>query len=417
MTKRVSTHKDGSQKLLMDSSRWYICFEDNQQIHREIEGYTDEQATQRAADKITELLNCRANNLLPEGELQKWLEQAPSKMRSKLMEIRLLDANRMAAGKTLSEHLVDFESWFRATKVPRTGFLRTDKHVKPTLSKIRTIFEHCNFVHWSDIVADSVERYLGQLNIKPATYNHYVTSIKQFCNWMVDSRRASQSPINRLKRLFVDNEEHRRAFTVEEMTVLLATTENQPQRFGMTGIERAVLYLLAVETGLRVRELQNLTVQSFDFIQHTVTAAAATTKDRKTAIQLLKVKRSAQLKQFFIDKQPQDTAFNMPSNYRTAEMVKKDLEAAQIPYVDEAERKGDFHALRHTLSTNLDLINSTLKERMTIARHSDKSNLTLGTYTHVQAYSIRAAIERLPDFRFPDSEQEVEKQVQLEQTA
>jgi hypothetical protein len=30
---------------------------------------------------------------------------------------------------------------------------------------------------------------------------------------------------------------------------------------------------------------------------------------------------------------------------------RKDLEAAEIPYVDEQGRRADFHALRHTLAT------------------------------------------------------------------
>ena len=39
-------------------------------------------------------------------------------------------------------------------------------------------------------------------------------------------------------------------------------------------------------------------------------------------------------------------------------------------------------------------------------RHSDKSNLTLGTYSHVRVYDIRRAIENLPDYLWPGTQRD-----------
>jgi len=72
---------------------------------------------------------------------------------------------------------------------------------------------------------------------------------------------------------------------------------------------------------------------------------------------------------------------------------------------DDAGRKADFHCLRHTLATALDQTGASLKERMAIMRHSDKSNLTLGTYSHVQIYDLKRAIENLPDYPWLGSQQ------------
>ncbi|MHC4334748.1 MAG: hypothetical protein ACYSUV_13520 [Planctomycetota bacterium] len=47
----------------------------------------------------------------------------------------------------------------------------------------------------------------------------------------------------------------------------------------MTGHERAVLYLTAIETGLRVKELQSLTVSSFNFDDCIVTAEPESCKN------------------------------------------------------------------------------------------------------------------------------------------
>ena len=104
----------------------------------------------------------------------------------------------------------------------------------------------------------------------------------------------------------------------------------------------------------------------------------------------------------------------MPSNYRTGKMLRADLTETEdrnerdevirkaIPYVDDLGQKADFHALRHTLGGALDRTKASLKERMTIMRHSDRGNLSLGTYGHVEAYDIRHAIENLPDYPWPD---------------
>ncbi len=53
-------------------------------------------------------------------------------------------------------------------------------------------------------------------------------------------------------------------------------------------------------------------------------------------------------------------------------MRKEDLASADIPHIDDSGRKADFHCLRHTLATALDQTGASLKEIMTIMRHSDR---------------------------------------------
>ena len=226
-----------------------------------------------------------------------------------------------------------------------------------------------------------------------------------FCAWMVRERRSAESPVEYLKRLKTA-EADRRPLDFDEVCRLLAATEKAPFRFGISGHERAVLYLTAIETGLRVRELQSLTAGSFDFDVATATVKPEFRKDGKKAVQLLKYKRAAQLRAFFAEKLPSAKAFDMPSHYRTAKMLHADCQAANIPVVDDAGRKIVFHSLRHTLATELDGTGASLKEQMTIMRHSDKSNLTLGVYTHVRTYDIRRAIENLPDYLWPGTQED-----------
>ncbi len=76
-------------------------------------------------------------------------------------------------------------------------------------------------------------------------------------------------------------------------------------------------------------------------------------------------------------------------------MLRRDLEAAGIPYRDDEGRVLDFHSLRHTFGTNLARAGVAPKVAQELMRHSD-INLTMGTYTHVGLYDLNAAVESLP---------------------
>jgi len=397
------------------SQKWYIDFSDNQQIRRRIPAFTNRDQSEALGKKVEKLVVCKLNTESPDRELSEWLAHIPQRLRIKLAKIGLLDKRRVAAGKTLSRHLEDFRKSLEVGNTPT--------YAKTTYSRVRRVFDTCGFVYWSDISASEVKQTISKFRktvqtvsiidgnkvkdskdlgeISTKSKNYYLQAVQQFCRWMVLDRRASESPVEHLDRLEIPETEHRRALNFDEVRSLLVATEKAPTRFGMTGHDRAVLYLLAAETGLRVRELQSLTVSSFDFEKGTVTAKAKYCKNRRTAEQLLKNKRASQLQEFFANKMPKASAFDMPSNYRTAAMLKADLKEAKIPYEDEAGRKADFHCIRHSLATALDQTGASLKERMAIMRHSCRSNLTLGTYSHVRIFDIQRAIENLPDYPWP----------------
>ena len=92
------------------------------------------------------------------------------------------------------------------------------------------------------------------------------------------------------------------------------------------------LCLPAVETGFGVRELQSLTISSFDFGKDMVTARAKYCKNRRKAMRLLKNKRASQLYEFLTNKLPKTRAFNIPSCYRTTAMLKADLDENSLGF-------------------------------------------------------------------------------------
>jgi hypothetical protein len=184
---------------------------------------------------------------------------------------------------------------------------------------------------------------------------------------------------------------------------LLETTKEGPKRFGMTGYERALLYRLAIETGLRAKELRSLKKSSFDFNNLTVVAEIGYTKNKKVAILPLRKDAAIDLQVFLSSKTPNTKAFNVPM--KTADMLKEDLAAAGIPYVDDAERYADFHALRHTTGTLLAASGAHPKVAQDILRHSD-INLTMSLYTHTLRGQKSEAIANLPNLSQPSKERQ-----------
>jgi site-specific recombinase XerD len=268
------------------------------------------------------------------------------------------------------------------------------------------MLDACSARYWSDITASAIDAYLRNKEFSNRTYNLYIHSMKSFAHWMVETGRAAESPAEKLKWLKVWPAK-RRALTFEEMCRLLKVTAGEPKRYGMTGMERAVLYLLAVETGLRYAELRSLKVGSFDFDNAVVTVRAECCKNRLEAVQYLKRKRADQLRVFFANRDAEDQAFALQKHSPGSRMLRSDLDMARILAVDTRGVKVVFHSLRHTLATALDRTGATMKERRTIMRHSDRSDLTLGTYTHLEIVNLRAAVEKLPDYPWPgDSQQQ-----------
>jgi hypothetical protein len=78
-----------------------------------------------------------------------------------------------------------------------------------------------------------------------------------------------------------------------------------------------------------------------------------------------------------------------------AEMLRIDLQAANIPYRDEEGRVADFHALRHSYITHLERSGVSPKLAQELARHSD-IRLTMNVYTHARLHDLAGAVEGLP---------------------
>jgi len=407
------TYKDKRTGRKKQCRRYVIDFIDNNKIRQRLPAFPNKRETERAAEKIEWLLSCYGRPLDP--ELSKWLSQIPPKMYQQLIEFELSDAKQLAVGKPLIEHLEDFKRSLLAKG-------DTVKHAQLVFFRVKRIFNECKFEYWSDISLSTIQQKISDLqnqvevveikkierkkvkkrklkNIGEAstkTKNYYIKSLKQFGSWMVNDQRVSESPFRYLKNISSDGTERhpRRPLEIDEARRLLESTQAAPERFGMTGYERALLYRLAIETGLRANELRNLAISSFNLKTCTVTAVATYSKNRKEYTLPLKKDTATILKSYFAGRMPGAKAFRVPD--KPIDMLRPDLEDAKIPYVDDAGRYADFHALRHTTGSFLVASGAHPKVVQSIMRHSD-INLTMGRYTHIFRGQESKAVAKLPD--------------------
>ena len=394
-----STYKDKKGRT-RTTRKWYVEFRDHLERPRRVSGFTDRKATEALGRNIQRLAWCKANSETLDPVLTKWVEGLSPYLRRKLAEFGILDAGKVAALRPLAEHLdgaPEAPGWRQHLAAKGN----TPQHVSTSCSRAMKIIKGCRFAFWSDISASRAMALLDGLRadrtddkgcvkvgIGPVAFNHYLGAFKSFCKWMVRDGRASENPVVHLTGLNakVDLRRQRRALSLEQLRKLLGATREGPERFGMSGAARALLYRLAVETGLRRGELASLTRESFDLNGEcpTVRVAAAYSKHRREDVLPLRTDTAADLRDFLARKLPDASAFAMPtSRHKSAAMFKADLEVAGLRYIDAAGRYADFHSLRHTCGSLLAASGVHPKVAQSIMRHST-IDLTMSRYTHVR---------------------------------
>ena len=401
-----ATYSDRSGRKRV-AKRWYVEIKDSNGAVRRLPAFTDHGASEELGRKLKRLVELNAVRERPDRELTRWIEGLPEPMRARMARIGLLDAQRVESSKPLESHVADFREALLARG-------NTPKHADSTAERVRRVFTACRFAFWTDIRADKVESYLRTLRepqssenagkarkpISAQTSNYLLGSCKAFCSWMVQNERASENPLRILKALNAqaDRKHIRRALHGDESRALLQATESGPDRLGISGPERAMLYRVAIETGLRARELRSLTRASFalESDRPTVTVQAAYSKRRRQDVLPLKADTARAVERFLRGRLPTASAFRMPAPEKLSKMFRADLDAAGIPYRDESDRVLDFHALRHTFISSLASGGVHPKTAQMLARHSTIT-LTMDRYTHSLRDDEVKALDALPD--------------------
>ena len=394
-------YKDKRTGRTKKSRKHTIFFNDHKGVERSIPGFRDKAASEELGRQVERLVALRAANMPPHRSMTEWLQALSFKVQLKFVACDILDAERAAAAKPLLAHVGDFKSYL-------TSKGDTAVYCVRKATRILKVFKDCGFQYFHHIRSEAVQQCIADFRdhrgepLAPRTMNFYTQAVRQFCSWMVRKKRATESPVRDLemRNFEVDIRHERRALTKKEFESLLTAAYDGPKRFGMSGPDRALLYLLAAETGLRAREIGSLTGSSFDFGAEppTVTIEARYSKRRHRDVQPLRPELAEMMRAHLADSLPKAPAFNMPHDNERVPMLREDEEVAGIEYKDSDGKFADFHSLRHTFITNLAKSGVHPKVAQRLARHST-IRLTMDHYTHVEMEQQTEALAKLPTFR------------------
>ena len=421
------TYRDRRTGRRKEAARWSIEFRDHDERPRRLAAFSDKKASEELGRKIVRLVDLRAAGSEPDRALAKAIQDWPQRVRERLQKIGVLDARQVSGARPLSALIADFEEHVKAGD-------RTAKHVAHVVGHVRRLFESCSFDSWTDISATKVELFLRRLRegeakaveayirsygkrtegfraryreklgaegLSAKSSNHILSSAKQFVRWAVERGFGQRDPLAVLKPLNArqDRRHIRRAITEEELGKLVQAAHEAPEVLKVSGPVRALVYVLAAETGFRGKEIASLRVGSFNLLDPEkagVELPAHLTKNRQDALIPLRPATAVALSEFFGKRGALQSAFGLREGWRAARLLRGDLKRAEIPYEDESGRVFDFHALRGMQATRLFAHGATPKETQHLIRHAS-ADLTLSLYAKLRPDEDRRALALLPN--------------------
>jgi integrase len=330
------------------------------------------------------------------------IEAKAALKRSGIIDV-VADEIAQQSGRSIEEHISDFTAKLKAAG-------RSTGHIDDTKRKIRSIAEFAGFQTVGDIDGDGVNRFANHIKDKgrsARTIGSYLVAIKSLCKWLTENRKLARDPLAGLKKPNPESDRRlqRRCLSPEEWRHVQSVTQFGPTRHHMTANERALLYELAIVTGLRSGELRTLKRASLDLSNEPVVICdAGDTKNKKIARQHIPGGLAERLRTHVSAKSLNAVVFNLPHETKLSRMFRCDLSEARKRWLSEAvsdpdeyarrdrsdflkpkDSKGkslDFHALRHTCGAWLMMAGVDIKTVQAVMRHS-VITLTLDTYGHL----------------------------------
>lgn len=295
---------------------------------------------------------------------------------------------------------------------------RSETHIDKTKKDILRVINFGGFEKLADITPEEINRFAVKEKNKGhsnRTIQRKLTAIKQFSKWCVVDKRLPSDPLATIVKPNPkkDRKLKRRMILPSEWQWLHNATLNGPIRGGMTGEERCLLYRVAIETGLRAKELRGLTRGKLHRGYFLVPADL--TKNNKEAKQFISQSLEADLRAFMSRKTGNAKIFGIRDLNRLSDIIRDDLAQAKLDYIAAAsdadtktERSEDrflathneegeeitFHSLRHTCGAWLAIDNQPIKLIQEVMRHSTVQ-LTIETYGHLLPMSHEGAASRL----------------------
>lgn len=285
------------------------------------------------------------------------------------------------------------------------------RYVDETIRRINRIAKAIRATVIVDVDAPRVSSTLASWRdaskkpISVTTSNHYARAFKGLSRWLFQEHKTERDVLSNLRLLNAKSgiRRERRALVTKEIQTILELTERSGERlYGLASHDRAMLYRVAIFTGLRASELASLRPSSFDLVGKTVTVEAGYSKRRRRDVLPLHDNLVSFLKPWLETRDEGDKllwrgrwAGDGNGNTNASLMIAKDYKRAGIPLTDERGRHVDFHALRHTFITSLARANVHPNKAKELARHSTIT-LTMDVYSHVTTNELRESVNAIP---------------------
>jgi integrase len=354
--------------------KWHFSYIDAEGIRSERAGFGDRREMERLAAR---------------------LEDEARRTRAGLVDPKAT-RHREQARRPLAEHLDDWSVALLAKG-------NTAKHAHMARHHARRLIGLAGAERVGDLSPSAVQGDLAARRDDKKkslqTCNHALRAIEGFSRWMHRDGRMPDDPLAHLSAFNAkeDPRHERGALSDAEFEALCVATRAAGDFRGLSGIDRAMLYLVASYTGLRASELASLTTASFDLDSSSpsVRVAVAATKNRQGAILPIRPDLADLLRPLLAGRAAGAAVWPGSWAERSSEMLQADLARAGIPYVDAEGRYRDFHALRHRFGTALALANVPPKVAQSLMRHSSIT-LTMDRYSHAGLFDVAGALEKLP---------------------
>ena len=243
--------------------------------------------------------------------------------------------------------------------------------------------------------------------ISPKTANEYIGSCSTFGNWLVDEGYIDKNPFSKMKTDIVDRGDKRRAFTPEEITMILSELEtdkikNSRKTFRYWGV------LIGLYTGARLEEICQLHLS--DIEENDGILCININDDDDKNVKSKDSKRIIPLHSYILNK----------GFLEHIEKLKRNNQERLFPELNYSPKHGYgralgnwfntkflvelgikeegvvFHSLRHTVATGLGetAANDSLQKR--ILGHSMANDITAGYDKSKRLGLMQEALEKLP---------------------
>jgi integrase len=349
---------------------WYFKFVDGDGRPVERRGCSDRRAT---------------------GDLARSAEAEAARIREGVLDPREI-GYRQHEARPLKIHL---ESWHAALLAKGT----TMKHADLYRSRARRVLDLVKMARLSDLQPSRIQAALALLRdsgLSLETCNHYRAALRAFVRWCRADGRLRDDPMLGVTGFNAEEDirHERRVLSDEELARLVIAAENGPEVYHMTGPMRALAYRLALGTGFRANEIRSLTPESFNLDRDPphVDLTPSVAKNRRGVEQPISRALAEDLRPWIASVLRGQSV--LPLHHETAKAIRRDLEAAGIPY-ETQEGVADFHSLRGAYISALIRSGASVKTVQTLARHSNPT-LTLKRYARAYVHDVVVAVESLP---------------------